>query len=164
MWDFPGWETEPFLLYQQMNFLPLSHQGSPFHLFFKMLSCSWFLVLFYPGSFLEQKRNCRWEKLRLRKVWGDLASSVQNVIQSSDHWIPEQSSLSVLFPIDIAKQPNLNHQLSHECNGGVLFFSSCSGFSFWPPLWGSCSSVLQLDWEWSLGCIWLKCVTASIPG
>ena len=55
-----------------------------FHLFLNfILSCSWFLILFYPGSFLEQKWNSKWEKLRLRKVQGDLASSVQNVIENS---------------------------------------------------------------------------------
>lgn len=87
----------------------------------------WSFILFYPYSFLEQRRNCKWEKLRLRKVQGDLGGHVQNLIQNSDHLVPDLGfSLNIMFPIHVAKQTNQNPRCLLSVMGGF-----CSSQLLW---------------------------------
>lgn len=41
---------------------------------------------------------------------------------------------------------------------------SCCWFFCWPPSWGSCSSIMQLDWGWWGVCLLLKYVALIILG
>lgn len=85
------------------------------HLVFKV-----YFILSTPHSFPWTR-----EKLRLRKVWGDLAGYVQNLIQNSGHLIPDLGSFpNVVFLIHIARRKH----------------SSC----LMSVMMGSCSSLVAL--------------------